>query len=305
MRRLGLTIALGLAWVGLAPAAEGDGAPFAFSGDDPYYDNTTRTVGRITGFRELFVDPDAFASSLGRPEVVLAPIAAFDEDPADMLLGFLPVVHLEPDPARMEGLGLSIDQLLAALPAARHPRVSADGDVIHLHLSGPAELEGSDEVVAELLEIEVPLDDGDAVSLRELVEARVGPRQSEPLDHGEPDDGGPADDDGESDVVDEAPAAAAEAPAAADGEPEQTPDPEPEGPPAPPVAARGDLPVVNPSSAWATVYVEGTRVGVVRPFTEALIRDVRLGSYRVALRAPNGFTVERRVATVSRSPGRE
>lgn len=63
------------------------------------------------------------------------------------------------------------------------------------------------------------------------------------------------------------------------------------------VAAKGTLPLVNPTSAYMDVKIGGAVVGRVEPFHEALIHDVPAGVYAVDLELPNGYRWSAEIST--------
>lgn len=63
------------------------------------------------------------------------------------------------------------------------------------------------------------------------------------------------------------------------------------------VPAKGVLPVSNRRSSWAEVSINGTKVGIVGPYTDAFIHGVAAGSYDLTLRVGNGYTWTQAVVT--------
>jgi outer membrane protein OmpA-like peptidoglycan-associated protein len=52
----------------------------------------------------------------------------------------------------------------------------------------------------------------------------------------------------------------------------------------------GSLLITNDAMTWAEIAVNGTKVGVVGPLTEAAVHGLRSGLYDIALTHPTGFT---------------
>lgn len=237
----------------------------------PYQANAPRTAGRLEGFREVRVGED-FADELGAPRGITIPtLSAFDEDPAAMLLGFMPVVHLGVDGEQLQELGLSLDDLAAVLPEARRHERSGDGSDLLVLLEGAAEAGDPQPLLLQISQLTLSTSDGRTVPLSQLTSPWVGERS-------------------------ETRGAEGVNPSATAGVVATTSSPPPpsEEPPHP---ARGDLPIHNPGSAWARVSVDGHQVGVIGPRDTAWIRDVRWGAYPVELRYPSGYTRHSEVGT--------
>lgn len=73
--------------------------------------------------------------------------------------------------------------------------------------------------------------------------------------------------------------------------------------PQPMVPPTGDLVFVNDASGWATVSVNGERVGILGPLATGRLHGVRSGGYDVTLSLSSGYTRTERVQTVL--PGAE
>jgi hypothetical protein len=59
----------------------------------------------------------------------------------------------------------------------------------------------------------------------------------------------------------------------------------------------GDLAVVNPTSAWTDVTVNGQLIGRLGPFREGHIHDVQSGVYEIGFTLPNGRVWSDQAAT--------
>lgn len=61
----------------------------------------------------------------------------------------------------------------------------------------------------------------------------------------------------------------------------------------------GVLEIQNKTSASNLVHINGVKVGVVGPLTTARVHRMKEGTYTVTQQAPNGFTYDKKVATVA------
>lgn len=72
---------------------------------------------------------------------------------------------------------------------------------------------------------------------------------------------------------------------------------------APGVAAKNrptaSLPIINLSSSYADVTINGTKVGRIGPLTNGAIHDVKSGEYEVGFKLQNGYELTKKVQTVS------
>lgn len=228
-------------------------APAAHAGD--VY---ALTEAPVEGFLELRVDPDELIRELGgHMQVRLRALSTHDEDPTQLLLGFMPVIHLGPDRERLESLGLTLDDLEAAIPSARsHRRV---GDDVHVMLRSRDEADDPAKVLELLAHAQVRTTDG-TVTLGSLTDPWVGARNEQRDDSHVPD-----------------------LPAPAPVEPPVLPD-------------RGDLRFDNRSDVPARVSIDGTEVGTLPGRGRAVLHDVRAREYTVELRYPDGYRRTRVIA---------
>lgn len=64
----------------------------------------------------------------------------------------------------------------------------------------------------------------------------------------------------------------------------------------------GVLTVSNRRSSWAEVSINGTKVGIVGPYTDAYILNAKAGTYDVQLRLTNGYTWTQPATTAPAQP---
>ena len=67
-------------------------------------------------------------------------------------------------------------------------------------------------------------------------------------------------------------------------------------------ATTATLPIVNRTTGWQEVTVDGTKIGVVGPLTTAAIHGVTAGEYVIKMTNSTGYTATTRVATTTQLP---
>lgn len=67
-------------------------------------------------------------------------------------------------------------------------------------------------------------------------------------------------------------------------------------------ATTASLPIVNETTGWQEVTVDGTKIGVIGPLTVGAIHGVTAGEYVVKMTNSTGFTATTRVSTTTGLP---
>lgn len=210
--------------------------------------------GRITGFRELFVEADTFVDAAAPSKPLAVESATSD---ATLPEGFAPVLVATLDMSALDE-GRTVEDVIAAVAERRDAVVVAMPTEGLIVLKAPA-----DRRAQTVLQREVGGTSVDGVPLTTLGSLAIVDAVPQPIAEGEvlpPAEG--------SKVLWVAPAP----------------------PPAAPAPETGTLPLDNITTSYAEVSLNGNKVGVVPPLAKARIHELKSGIYEVGYVLPNGFT---------------
>jgi outer membrane protein OmpA-like peptidoglycan-associated protein len=230
------------------------------------------TQGRISGFRELYVDPDGFAGAL-KPAAELPKETEKAVEKSALPPDLLPAMLVQVDLAKL-GENRTWDQVSASLVASRPglfvtmPTAGALLFKAPLSSAKGAAPNSVDPKAAAKLQKELESISVTGAPLGSI--ATFGLVQEYPPTLLA---GYPMPPQGNLIVVAPAP------------------------PPPPPGPTRGTLPIENVTTSYAWVSVNGQKVGVVPPLARARVRDLPVGLYNVSFLLPNAFEWTENIAT--------
>ncbi|MFK7930245.1 MAG: OmpA family protein [Myxococcota bacterium] len=218
--------------------------------------------GRISGFRELYVEADPFADkvtpSTGLP---VQPVATVE--PLTVPEGFAPVMLVRPDLTKL-GEGRTFEDVARQAGAGRGLTLAMPTEAL-VALKAPADKRGQAQLIKLLEAAQV-----DGTPLKDLATFEVVDALPKAMFTGQP--------------IESADQASLMLIA-------------PTPPPPPPPPKKGTLPLDNITTSYAFITVNGEKVGQVPPLAKARIRDIKAGIYDVSWEVPNGFTWTEKLAT--------
>ena len=250
---------------------------------DPYTHTRGLTEGRMANFRELFVQPDSFADSLTpKAEPIMPAVTSVDWAYGEGNGAGLELrVELE-----NEILGKTkAASVQKTLEDAGHTVAEADGKLIWTLTVGEAGLLAA-------LSTPLTLDEGierRLVDVGSIKYVKPAP-EPEPLPEGEEpaEEEKPAEEPAEGEEAEEPVEVPVEwlvlgyEPMPVDSKP-----------------TKGSLVVENGRSSWATVVINGEKVGVIGPYATGYVHNVPDGTYDVNFTVSNGYSWTVNAGTVA------
>lgn len=218
--------------------------------------------GRVSGFRELYVEAEPFADKLA-PVDALPAEPLLQAEPLQIPEGFAPVVLVRPDLTQL-GEGRTFEDLARVAGAGRGLTLAMPTEAL-VALKAPANPRSRTALVKELESAEL-----NGTKLSDLASFEVVDALPAAILSGQPL---------------QSPDAASLLLVA------------PAPPPPPPPPAKGTLPLDNITTSYAFITVNGEKLGQVPPLAKARVRDIKSGIYEVSWEVPNGFTWTERLAT--------